>query len=170
MIHFIINLLFVIPLIIGHHWTLLVTEMSPISAAMCSLFRLGQVYVANDILWWCKGRDINQMTVNDSHFVFSQKSSSSLSRAVQLLWQSDAFSDCLKNSVNWQKCNSQHVSNFLVTDFSVFEDKFLHLVYIFGCLADWQTSLTFSTFSCFFWMWKTIAAFFASLQQNLMQA
>ena len=50
MIHFIINLLFVIPLIIGHLWTLLVTEMSPISAAMCSLFRLGQVYVANDIL------------------------------------------------------------------------------------------------------------------------
>lgn len=50
MIYFILNLLFVIPLILGSHWTFLVRDMSPPSVAMCSLFRLGEVYVANYIL------------------------------------------------------------------------------------------------------------------------
>lgn len=50
MIYFILNLLFVIPLILGFHWTLFVRDMSPTSVAMCSLFRLGEVYVANYIL------------------------------------------------------------------------------------------------------------------------
>lgn len=43
-------MLFVIPLILGSHWTLLVRDMSPTSVAMCFLFRLGEVYVANYIL------------------------------------------------------------------------------------------------------------------------
>jgi len=50
MIYFISNLLFVLPLILGSYWTLHVRDMSPTSAAMCSLFGLGEVYVANCIL------------------------------------------------------------------------------------------------------------------------
>jgi len=50
MIYLIINLLFVIRLTLGSHWTLLVRDMSPTSVAMCFLFRLGEVYVANCIL------------------------------------------------------------------------------------------------------------------------
>jgi len=49
MIYFIINL-FVIRLILGSHWTLLVRDMSPTSVAMCFLFRLVEVYVANYVL------------------------------------------------------------------------------------------------------------------------
>jgi hypothetical protein len=45
MIYFIINMIFVIPLILGSYWMLLVRDV-----AMCSLFRLGKVYVANYIL------------------------------------------------------------------------------------------------------------------------
>jgi len=49
-----INLLIIV---INHsYWTLLVRDTSPTSVAMCSLFRLGEVYVANYVLWWCKGR------------------------------------------------------------------------------------------------------------------
>jgi len=50
MVYFILNLLFVIPLILGSHWTLLVRDMSTTSVAVCSLFRLGEVYVANYVL------------------------------------------------------------------------------------------------------------------------
>lgn len=45
-----------------------------------------------------------------------------------------------QNALNWPKWTSEHVSNFMDSDYSLSEDKFLHSINIFVCFAHWWMS------------------------------
>lgn len=52
-----------------------------------------------------------------------------------------------QNYVNWPRSNSQHFSNFMGTDTTIFKDTFLHPIHTCICFACQWTSWVLSVFN-----------------------
>lgn len=81
-------------------------------------------------------------------------------------WQEpNTFANCLLKYSDKSKWNFRHVSVFMDTDSSVFEDMLLHRIHIFVCFACQAIGILIVHLQqrlCCFWTWRTIQKLYPS--------